>query len=407
MSLPSRWHRYAVGRAAVLVLRALVASACLLLLLASASAAQAQRAPDTVAGVDVATVESLKGWVQSGTDWAGKFGDSGEVLRDATKGFDLSARWKAQIDRVAKLSERSRNALPTKLAPHLFQAADVINAVAIPLIAGDGRGAMSGAVDLGATSAVSTAGTAGGEWLGAAIGGTVGSFVPVVGNVVGATVGGAIGGFAGGYLAGAGYESYLKGSVASAVDAGIAMLVDPDPLVEKMRANEAALYRQLSPELAEMITTSHSFGAGEMQLQDWGRLAATPAPDAGVVTPPESFQVSWDTDPGNWVPCTIAGGNVSCLDERDIAGGHMKSTSTGTVVGNVIELQSLTTMQQGGECPTTTRYVAHNTMVFEPGGRLTTSGGGTGEIIARSGPCTGGETSWSYTGSAKGTWRAN
>ena len=305
---------------------AAMVSALALLLVASINGAQAQelraarggagvlkRAPEQVAGVEVATVESLKGWVQSGTDWAGKFGEAARCCATPPRASTSRIAGKpASTSGEAVGAQPQRAAI--KLAPQLFQAADVINAVAFPLIAGDGRGTVSGAVDLGATSAVSTAGTAGGEWLGTVIGGTVGCWVPVVGNVVGATVGGAVGGFAGGYLAGAGYESYLKGSVVNAVEAGIAMLVDTDPLMQKMQAHEAALYRLLSPELAEMIKTSASFGGGEMQLQDWGRLVATPAQDQAALGGelPASFVLNQNSELNQPVICKIQwpGGRV-------------------------------------------------------------------------------------------------
>ena len=401
---------------------AAMVSALALLLVASIHGAQAQelraappaepgvlkRAPEQVAGVEVATVESLKGWVQSGTDWAGKFGDSGEVLRDATKGFDLSDRWKARVNSVAKLSERSRNALPIKLAPQLFQAADVINAVAFPLIAGDGRGTVSGAVDLGATSAVSTAGTAGGEWLGTVIGGTVGCWVPVVGNVVGATVGGAVGGFAGGYLAGAGYESYLKGSVVNAVEAGIAMLVDTDPLVQKMQAHEAALYRLLSPELAEMIKTSASFGGGEMQLQDWGRLVATPAQDQAALGGelPASFVLNQNSELNQPVICKISGQAVACSGQHTLPLGQVTYSLSGTVNGNTLNVQSRSLLlTKADKCNETVEYLGHEQIVLQVDGRASTDGSFNMRVLARSGYC-GSPTSLTGNHSLVGTWKA-
>ncbi|MDO8360045.1 MAG: hypothetical protein Q7T08_08390, partial [Devosia sp.] len=334
------------------------------------------------------------------------FGGTGSQRRD------MARRVERAFDPWRNASAATRASLGLTVATKALTVTDYATSVFAPGLEGDVRGAVSGAVQIAVAPTIITAGTAVFGTLGTGAGALVGSVIPVVGTGLGGVVGGAIGKVAGGYLSAFAYDKWIKGWVGAGVEAGLAGLFDKGALQDAMRNRDQYFYDQSIPEMRVAWDELRSTGLGPDSVELTGPeqtpyIVVPAEPDAVVLTLPESFAVSWDTDPGNWVPCTIAGGNVTCLDERDIAGGHMKSTSTGTVTGNVIELESLTIWQTGGECPTTTKYLAHNTMVFEPGGRLTTSGGGTGEIIARSGPCTGGETSWTYSGDAEGSWRPN
>ncbi len=266
-----------------------------------ASLAQAQQAAEN----DTSAIETLGGFVATGVSAVTTFAEKGGVAADVTRNDfrgsggtrnRLKNLWNARIDGWHGLSERVSKTLPYRLAPQLFQASDVLTSVVDPALAGDGRGAVSGAVDLAATTAVASAGASGGEVIGGVIGGAAGSYVPVVGNVIGRMVGGAIGNFAGGYLAPAAYSFYLKSSVTQAVEAGIAFIVDPDPLMDMIRARQQALYQQLSPEVAEMIATSQSFGGGEAQILDWQHLVTTAPP---TVTPQQPVA------PGDALPASF------------------------------------------------------------------------------------------------------
>ncbi len=263
-----------------------------LMLLVAASAASAQEQSVRAPGDDTSAIETLGGFVATGVSAVTTFAEKGGVAADVTRNDfrgsggtrnRLKNLWNARIEGWHGLSERIGKTLPYRLAPQLFQASDVLSSVVDPLLVGDGRGAVSGAVDLAATTAVASAGASGGEVIGGVLGGAAGSYVPVVGNVIGRMVGGAIGNFAGGYLAPAAYNFYLKSSVTQAVEAGIAFIVDPDPLMDMIQARQQALYQQLPPEVAEMIATSQSFGGGEAQILDWQHLVTTAPP---TVAPP-------------------------------------------------------------------------------------------------------------------------
>ncbi|MHB1102052.1 MAG: hypothetical protein ACYC0C_04565 [Devosia sp.] len=386
--------------------------AVLTLLLASAGAASAQ---------DDDTSDLLGRHIGATAEAASEFGKIGETLTHISSGEfgGTGSQRRDMARRVDRAFEPWRNApaatkssLPYKIVPNAMAVSDYATSVVAPALEGDYRGAVGGAVQIAVAPTVTAAGTALIGSLGAGAGALVGSFIPVIGTTLGGVVGGAIGKVAGGYLSAFAYDKWIKEHVGAGIEAGIAGLFDKGALREAMRNRDQFFYDQSIPEMRVAWDEMRAKGFGPDQVELTGPeqtpyIVVPTEPDASVATLPESFLINWDSDPSTWVPCTIAGGNVTCLDERDMAGGHMKSTSTGTVVGNVIELESRTIVQQGGDCPTTIKYLAHNTMVFEPGGRLTTSGGGTGEIIARSGPCTGGETSWSYSGDAEGTWRPN
>jgi hypothetical protein len=381
-----------------------------------------------VLGADVSTIESLNSWVGFGTDVAGKVGElgAGEILRDVTRNDFVGSggtrnRLKnlrnAQIDAVRGLSERVRNSLPYKLAPQLLQASEILSTVVDPLLVGDGRGAVSGVVDLGATSALSSAGSAGGEWLGASIGGTVGSFVPVVGNAVGAMVGGAVGTFAGGYLAAAGYDSFLKQSVIKGVEAGIAAIIDPDPLMQMIAARQAALYRKLPPEVAEMIATSQSFGGGEMQLQDWGRLVTKPAPEAmtqqQAALPDDlsgitAFVLRQNPQVDYPLNCAIKDARVSCSGRHSQGPGTTLTIAlVGTVSGNTLDVENFTVFEATSGCTVRAEYRGRDKIVLEKGGRAAISGSHTVTQALRGGHCPTGPTTWSNSYSGVGAWRPN
>jgi hypothetical protein len=383
------------------------------LLFASSPAFAQEETTSNILGRHIgATAEAVSTFGAIGTTLthisSSTFGGTGSQQRDMARLVERA------LDPWRNASAATRASLGLKVVSAALTASDIANSVFVPGLAGDVRGAVSGAVQIAVAPTVIASGTAIFGTLGTGAGVFVGSVIPIVGTGLGGVVGGAIGKVAGGYLSAFAYDKWIKGWVGAGVEAGIAGLFDRGALQDAMRNRDQYFYDKSIPVMRvvwdDMRSKGIGFGDEQVELlgPDQTPYIVVPSePDTSVVTLPESFAVSWDTDPGNWVPCTIAGGNVTCLDERDMAGGHMKSTSTGTVTGNVIELESRTIVQQGGDCPTTIKYLAHNTMVFEPGGRLTTSGGGTGEIIARSGPCTGGETSWAYSGDAEGTWRPN
>ena len=425
----------------------LITPIVLVLAFASAAVAQAQeppslraappeqpdvlkRAPETVLGIDASTVQMVGGWVALGTDAVSKFGESGEKLVDVTRGDfvgsggtrnRLKNLWNARFDAWRGLSEGTRNTLPYQLAPQLFQLSDFVGAVVDPALVGDGRGAVSGAVNLGATTAASSAGSAGGEWFGAVIGGAVGSFIPVVGNVAGATVGGAIGTFAGGYLASAGYEAFLKDSVAQGIEAGIAAIVDPDPLMDMIVARQQALYQKLPPEVAEMIATSQSMGGGEAQLLDWGSLVPTPAPKGITLSPdaqqqavlgdgvPASFELNQNVQINYPLACTIRDAHVACSGRhRQGADATLTISLTGTVSGNTFDVEAFTVYEATSGCTSRAEYRGRDKFVLEKGGRAVLSGSYTATQKLRGSPCPSGPTSWSNNYSnVIGSWRPN
>jgi hypothetical protein len=354
------------------------------LTLASASLAQAQQAAEN----DTSAIETLGGFVATGVSAVTTFAEKGGVAVDVTRNDfrgsggtrnRLKNLWNARIDGWHGLSERISKTLPYRLAPQLFQASDVLSSVVDPLLVGDGRGAVSGAVDLAATTAVASAGAAGGEVIGGALGGAAGSSVPVVGNVIGRMVGGAIGNFAGGYLAPAAYNFYLKSSVTQAVEAGIAFIVDPDPLMDMIQARQQALYQQLPPEVAEMIATSKSFGGGEAQVLDWQHLVTANPP---TVTPPatpgpqdQASQTTGNVLAGvrrfkiadDWI-WEISGGIASSRIERRPGIDKQVETSRGAVSVNRIEGTMTRDWDlSGGRCKSVVHEASPFVLVFTAG----------------------------------------
>jgi hypothetical protein len=400
------------------------------LTLASASLAQAQQAAEN----DTSAIETLGGFVATGVSAVTTFAEKGGVAADVTRNDfrgsggtrnRLKNLWNARIEGWHGLSERIGKTLPYRLAPQLFQASDVLSSVVDPLLVGDGRGAVSGAVDLAATTAVASAGAAGGEVIGGALGGAAGSSVPVVGNVIGRMVGGAIGNFAGGYLAPAAYNFYLKSSVTQAVEAGIAFIVDPDPLMDMIQARQQALYQQLAPEVAEMIATSQSFGGGEVQILDWQHLVTANPPAA--ITPPQQqaglppatalppmthFQIEVQ-DRGIVIDdCRVDGTDVRCATRMERPPSWMRSysgstigrlvgaTLTGTLTAHIVTNSTADTA-----CIWTEDYKGPITYVFSPDGTGKMRSGPHQRQSRGSGSCPGGNSG--STGSGEGTfqWR--
>jgi hypothetical protein len=390
------------------------------LTLASASLAQAQQAAEN----DTSAIETLGGFVATGVSAVTTFAEKGGVAADVTRNDfrgsggtrnRLKNLWTARIEGWHGLSERIGKTLPYRLAPQLFQASDVLSSVVDPLLVGDGRGAVSGAVDLAATTAVASAGASGGEVIGGVLGGAAGSYVPVVGNVIGRMVGGAIGNFAGGYLAPAAYNFYLKSSVTQAVEAGIAFIVDPDPLMDMIQARQQALYQQLPPEVAEMIATSQSFGGGEVQILDWQHLVTTAPPTVAPQQPvapgdalPASFILRQSLDVDQPLNCAIADGKVTCAGKFPLGGpqAHMATSLTGVVNGNTLEVDSYSVYSASTGCSMETIYRGRETIVLEKGGRALTSGAFTATDKLRGPPCPSGPTTFSHSwNNGIGSWR--
>ncbi len=346
----------------------------------------------------------------------------------AQESRDIAGRWLGATDAAIQSAGKAGGTL-TNIVTGKFDGLSKTIAIADAAStlgaasAGDVRGTVSGAAAIAVGGKVTAGGAALFGEIGTVAGGAIGSFFPVIGNIAGSIVGGAVGTAAGGFICAFGYDKYVKDYVAKGVT-GIVSVFDTAPLTEAMEAKRAFLWATMAPEERAQL---QGFNPEEVTLLDFGTLpyvlvpkqplsqapAAPPQQEAALGdSVPGSFLITWDTMPDHSFPCTITGTKVSCTDEMSRGGGHLTSSSTGTVSGNTLDatldVQTRSIWRTTGVCPSTTEFVGHEKMTLEKGGRVVTSGSVVGTVVSQSGPCTGGPKTWTAShNNVTGKWRPN
>lgn len=249
----------------------LISAAALLLISVNCTRAQEQ-----------SNLETLGGLLGLGNTAIQGFGEAGETLKNFAKDDfvgagtgslkrGLARGWNEALQPLKDAAQSVRERLSFKIADKAFQVADWAPPLGA-LSGGDVRGSVSGATQVLVGGTATGTGAAFFGAVGTGAGAVVGSFFPVVGNLVGAEIGGAIGTVAGGLISSYGYDKYLKDYVGAGVEGGFAAVFDVDPLKQSMQARQVFLHQNLSPEVADQLKTSLSFGGGEAQVLDWERV---------------------------------------------------------------------------------------------------------------------------------------
>ena len=343
----------------------------------------------------------------------------------AQESRDIAGRWlgasDAAIQEFGKVGGSLANIVTGKFSglSTTIAIADWSSTVGA-LSAGDVRGAVSSAVAIKVGATVTSGGaTLFGE-IGAVTGGAVGSFFPVIGNVAGVMVGGAVGTAAGGFIAAFGYDKYIKDYVAKGVLAGIAAVIDPLPMAEMRAKMDALMLQAMSPEERAQLEASATFGAGEVQLLDFGTLPHVPVPKQPLPNVPARDAQQQAALPPVVVGdllvgvrkfvldgptvCTIDSGQVNCTQPPANIGSavHQISRSlSGVLNGNTLELELRDVFEaRDAKCTVTTIYWGHYQVVLEDGGRALGKQTVTMSVTGCSTPMT---TTNNYSG--VGTWR--
>lgn len=373
-----------------------------LLLTCGSAAAQDDEAPS----------ETIGRWLGGTNEAVQAFGKSQNLLVPLTaKSFvgsgpgstkrALAKSWNAIGQGLRGTADATKNSLPYSVAPTVFNISDFATSVVAPAIEGDGKGAVSGAVNVGVSSIVATQGATAGAQLFGAIGGTVGSFIPVVGTAAGAMVGGAIGTVAGGFIASIAYDRYGKSIVGKIIEGGLSAVFDPDPMLQAIAAREDFLRKQAAPELQANwdynVSVGQSYGQEEEQLFK---------PLTGVYTPkiapaPGDLAVDWNsvklielvfwTDPNFKVhlQCDVAPGVLNCTGHERYPGAREELSLTGTISGNAIAFKEhITLVYASGECDSSYDIHTNSRHTLLPGGQEKFHMlGGTGRWLYFRGKC--------------------
>ena len=303
------------------------------------------------------TTETLGQGLSATNSGIGNLGKAADGLKGLTSGAFVGQRvmkgagkaaWNGLFNDVRKAAEASKNSVGFAVAAKALWFNDLADGVVAPLVEGDGRGAVSGAVNIAINDAVVSAGTVGVAALGAAIG----SVIPIAGTAAGASlgtmVGGAIGTVAGGFVSSLAFDRYGKALVAKGVEGVIASLFDTGDLQKAMNARRELWYAQASPELQkvenDLSAVSESFGNESVELLGPGSSPYIVAkPDAPAATGEDvlagvtKFELMlWssgrpDTKGSNI--CQISGRNFSCRGEDRDACGVYTHVISGTVQG--------------------------------------------------------------------------
>jgi hypothetical protein len=363
-----------------------------------------------------------------------RFGEAGETLKDLGKNDfvgagtgsvkrGLARGWNEALQPWKDASERVREGLPFKIVGKAFQVSDWVSPVG-SLSGGDVRGTVSGATQIVVGGTAAGTGAAFFGAVGTGAGAVVGSFFPVVGNIVGAEIGGAIGTVAGGFISSYGYDKYLKDYVGAGVERGFAAVFDSDPLKDAMRARQAFLHQNLSPELAEAFKTSLGFGGGEAQIVDWERVpyaivkpqqpgaAPTPVPEQQAALPPVGAPTgAFQIDPGDpqVFNCTIAAGVMRCEGSYALGLARWQYLFEGTLNGTTATGTQSTILDQRYQSGCGYRELMQwpARYEFEDGGRVRVSQSpGTVKLLSNSCPVPPRSVMPSSSSSGVTTWRA-
>jgi hypothetical protein len=377
-------------------------------------------------------IDSLGRVLGASNEAVSRFGEAGETLKDFGKNDfvgagtgsvkrGLARGWNEALQPWKDASERVRAGVSFKIVGKAFQVSDYVTPVG-SASAGDVRGTVSGVTQIVVGGTATGTGAAFFGAVGTGAGAVVGSFFPVVGNIAGAQIGGAIGTVAGGFISAYGYDKYLKDYIGAGVEGGFAAVFDVEPLKQAMQARQAFLHRNLSPELADALKTSLSFGGGEAQVLDWERVpyaivkpqqsGATPAPEQQAALPPVGAPTGvFQINPGDpqVFNCTIAAGAMRCEGSYALGMARWQYRVEGTLNGTTATGTQSTILDQRYQSGCGYRELMQwpARYEFEDGGRVRiTLSPGTIKLLSNSCPVPPRSVMPSSSTSGVSTWRA-
>ncbi|MBS0532611.1 MAG: hypothetical protein JSR72_01005 [Proteobacteria bacterium] len=301
-------------------------------------------------------------------------------------GSQSSTAWNSLFASWRDTSQSVRKSLPYSVVPGVLTTADAATSVLMPAVEGDGRGAVSGAVNIGAAAAVSAVGATAGGYVFSSIGGVIGGYMPMVSTAAGVTIGGAIGPVVGTIALAYAFDKYGKEYVANAVE-GLIALGDPDPVTQAIRAREDFFARQAGPELAAEWKRSQevSAGFGQEEQQLPGKLSgwyqpklATPGQPAGPTL--ASLASARKFELVTWIPgyptkvtvvCSGADGKFNCKGGYKESQITFESTLTLALSGDKTEFREHGRLtSSSGTCTLIYEFDGGGSHTLAPGGTL-------------------------------------